>query len=602
MFAIAAVLAKEKKTLFVNAFNGSRFDAYFLYKEYLRRNIKAENIRNNGAIIACHYKNIKFIDLSKHLLGSLSANLKTFNCNVQKGDFDHDKATAWEVMPEVMRADCIKYLEADVLGLRELYNKFNTTVFDKYSVNVSSYISTSSLTFNMWKRAIRVQKFDIQLPTLKQEKAYRQGVRGARNYKSKNEFISEQYDAYKKGQTEYVDLDDYIIDADVVSLYPAAMAQNEYPVGDCLELGVEKHMMGKMGIYKIKYITNKRLAHAILGRRNQKTGGLIWDLADGEGWYSSVEIEDALDNDYQIEILDGFYWLETAPVFTDYIEDLFKTKEELAKAGKKGSVAYTLSKLFMNGLYGKMIQRPIYEETKNISSVSDYWKFYAKFNVKGITKINNDLWEVTGSNTEQLLLEKRITKPTHYGVFILAYSRRIMLNYIKQANPYFDHENKYQKEQIENDFHYTDTDSLQMKASCANRIAELGDKSLGMITDDLGDNCKIIKGLWISPKLYMLEYVKEGDPPGKTHYHFRGKGLDKKKLTPEIYEKMAEGKSVENVRDFQMKKIHVSRNSKQQHIPMFSILHQTDIKKMVNSNVWAGRDFTGNDSTPWGHQ
>ena len=57
-----------------------------------------------------------------------------------------------------------------------------------------------------------------------------------------------------------------------------------------------------------------------------------------------------------------------------------------------------------------------------------------------------------------------------------------------------------------------------MHSRNAHLIKDLGKKSLGGITDDLGDNCKIIKG-------YMLEYIKKGDP--KPHYHLRGKGLNK---------------------------------------------------------------------------
>ena len=121
---------------------------------------------------------------------------------------------------------------------------------------------------------------------------------------------------------------------------------------------------------------------------------------------------------------------------------------------------------------------------------------------------------------------------------------------------------------------------------------------MGGITDDLGDDCKIIKGIWIAPKLYMLEYIKKNDD--KIHYHFRGKGLNTNTLSKEIYETMDEGGSIENVREFQMKKINVKRNNQQKHIPHFSILHQTNCKKIVNLNKWKGRNFINdNDSIPY---
>ena len=640
------IAEKSKETIYINAFNGSRFDHYFLYKELLNRNIKTESTRNNGAIISCEYKKIRLIDLSNHLTGSLRANLESLKCKVQKGDFDHDKASAWEDMREEMKQDCLKYLEADVLGLKELYDKLNKSIFDKTQANISSYLSTSSLTFNLWKR--RIKNYDIQLPTLEQEPFFRTAVKGARCYPSKKRFLSGQYEGYKNGDISFDELKDYMIDADVVSLYPAAMANFQYPVGDCFKLAEgENEMKGKMGIYKIRYKTNKNLAHAILARRTKT--GLKWDLYDGEGVYSSVEIEDAIANGYQIEILGGWYWEETAPIFKEYIDELFTEKEQLAKEGKKGSAEYLLAKLWMNGLYGKMIQRPIFTESKNIKTTSEYWKFYRTHHIESIHKIAESLWEVAGTPRELDMEESRITKPTHIGGFILAHSRRIMLGYMKEANPYFDHEGKYQKEQLENDIHYTDTDSLQMRAECAKRIKNLGKKSLGMITDDLGDDCKIVRGIWISPKLYMLEFTtrdasiegltkqdlkflgkdihihhangsisqnmideyekKNGHGTGehlkaqvsgmKSYYHFRGKGLPAKKLSVEIYEQMDEGQAQTLTRDFQMKKIHVSRNSKQQHIPMFSIQHLVDVPKTVNKESWDGRQFDGNDSKPW---
>jgi hypothetical protein len=64
---------------------------------------------------------------------------------------------------------------------------------------------------------------------------------------------------------------------------------------------------------------------------------------------------------------------------------------------------------------------------------------------------------LSGEPRLQSLKEKPITKPTQLGAFVLAYSRLIMLGVIKQSNPYFDVDCK---EQIDNDFHYTDTDSL----------------------------------------------------------------------------------------------------------------------------------------------
>ncbi len=101
----------------------------------------------------------------------------------------------------------------------------------------------------------------------------------------------------------------------------------------------------------------------------------------------------------------------------------------------------------------------------------------------------------------------------------------------------------------------------------------------------------------------MLEYIKKGER--KSHYHFRGKGLNKEDLTVQQFNDMAIGKSLSNTRNFQFKKVHIKKNTKQVSIPEFSIIHysrDTDssrLTRVVNSKPWDGRRFIGNDSLPW---
>ena len=280
------------------------------------------------------------------------------------------------------------------------------------------------MTFNIWKSKIN-GIYDIQLPNLEQEKVFRKSIRGGRTYKSKNRFESVQYKAYLNGECNFEDMVDYLIDADVVSLYPTAMAHFEYPIGDCIKLDGEKIMKGKLGIYHIKYKTNKNLMHSIGGRRSED-GSLKWDLKDDEGVYTSVDIEDMIENGYDIEILDGYYWEETAPILKDYIEELFKAKEDEAAAGLKGSVNYQLCKLFMNALYGKTIQRPIYTDSKMISTSSEYWKFWRTHTITSLDKVGAK-FVVCGTPREYQTQERCITKPSHLGAFILAYSRHSLI-------------------------------------------------------------------------------------------------------------------------------------------------------------------------------
>jgi hypothetical protein len=591
-----------KKKIFVNAYNGAGFDHFFIFQDFLRRGVKPDrHIVNNGSIISFRYQNIILMDFYKHMQGSLAKNLEASGCETRKGDFDHENASKWEIMTPKLRKECILYLKSDVMGLRELYNKINTAVYDEYKVNLSSYISTSSLTFNLWKSHIN-GKYDIRLPNQEQEDAFRQAIRGGRTYKTKHGFRSNQYDSYQKGETKFEEIKDYLIDADVVSLYPSAML-GLFPTGRCFkwEKPKEKNTPLKMGIYHISYKTNKSLAHSISGRRGID-GSLKWDLVDCEDWATSVDIEDMRENGYTVKIISGFYWEKKEKIYESYVKELYKKK----KANIKGSPMYNQAKLWLNGLYGKNLQRPIYNKTIIIENNRQYWQFWSKHIINDITEIkvgDTSFWSLSGKSRFPEKVENAITKPTHLGAFILAYSRRIMVNYMKEANPYFDSKAGNLKKQIDNDIYYTDTDSLQMHVNNAKLMGRFGDKELGGITDDLGDGCKIIRGIWIAPKLYMLEYLKQDNKGEITkHYHFRGKGLNKDSLTVKSFEDMSKGHSLTNIRNFSMKKIHTKRNSKQQDIKPFSIIHynrvnnESRLTRVVNSKPWAGRAFIGNFS------
>jgi hypothetical protein len=148
---------------------------------------------------------------------------------------------------------------------------------------------------------------------------------------------------------------------------------DKFPIGFPKETKI--FMEGKLGIYNINYITNKNLIHSIGGRKEE--GELTWDLKDGTGYYTSVDIEDMKSCGYQIQILDGWYWNDSDNVFKDYILEKYKDKQE----SKKDSVEYTLAKLFLNALYGKQIQKPVETKTKIIKDNYEFWSFFNEHDV-----------------------------------------------------------------------------------------------------------------------------------------------------------------------------------------------------------------------------
>ena len=45
----------------------------------------------------------------KHLQGTLKDNLISFNCNIAKGEFNHDLATRWEDMKDDLKIKCLNW-------------------------------------------------------------------------------------------------------------------------------------------------------------------------------------------------------------------------------------------------------------------------------------------------------------------------------------------------------------------------------------------------------------------------------------------------------------------------------------------------------------
>lgn len=632
------------ENLILNAFNGSAFDFQLIINAAYTMSppLKPDYKFNNGRLLFMKIGKLKFFDIARHTQGSLKENLKALNCSILKGDFDHSKADEWDNMTDKLKNDCIKYLHNDVMGLKQLYEKLNGSIHQEHGTNIYNYISTSQLTYNI---GMKTMENNIVLPTIEEDSFYRKAIYGGRTYPSKKEFVSTEREKYLNGEMKFDDIKDYIIDSDVVSLYPSAMALFQYPCDD-KPIQAGKHLLeylnkqlketgrvAHMGIYEIRYKANKNLTHAILPRRGcgagagddargPRGGALHWDLTNSQGVYTSVDIENATEYGYEVEILNGYCWKAKDYVFKSYIESLFKKKAK----SQKGTPEYLLAKLFMNAFYGKLIQRPIHEENRIIKTNAEFWKFFGTHRITEMEYIGTEQIYLSGINRDESKLEQKISKPSYLGAFVLAYSRRIMLNHMSKANPYLKSDDpRTQKESIKNDFYYTDTDAIQIHADNAKNLT-FG-KNLGDIANDLGDNAKILNGIYIAPKLYCLEYAaKYGIQPGlkpetrtweelpgkvcdchdtgkqcigSIHYHFRGKGVSASCLKKDVFDKMAKGEQVKLVQDFQMKRINLKRNSKQQEYEQFSIVHNKDIVKALNTKQWEGREFQGNDSVPY---
>ena len=140
-------------------------------------------------------------------------------------------------------------------------------------------------------------------------------------------------------------------------------------------------------------------------------------------------------------------------------------------------------------MYGKTLQRAIFEQTQIINNYNELLNFYKDYNVTNFDFLGegkNAKILMTGIISKQQ--ETKINKPCQPGAFVLAYSRKIMLTYIKAIDPTL-------KTHI---FTYTDTDSLHIKGKYAQILFDLGyikdkdNSELGYLCSDIDDEGIII--------------------------------------------------------------------------------------------------------------
>ena len=624
---------------YINAYNGATFDHYYLVNEIIddeNLGISENDIFHNKRCLKVSVQGKITIDLNQHLVGSLKQNLEDNDCSVAKGDIDHDLSMAWENTTQERKTEVKEYLKADVMGLKELYEKYNQPTYDEFKQNVCDMLTVSSMAYTLWRNKFLPEKTErdevIYPPKLKDEVYMRQAMYGGRTYPNKRYFKSAQYqDIWAQKELDHVDasgvehyripankleetwknLTDFLFDADVVSLYPFCMANFDYPVGHSFV--TNNYVEGKIGIYKIRYKTNKSLLNPVLPRKDE-SGALKWDLIDWEGWYSSVDIELAKENGYEIEVLTGYYWKNSRKVFKSYIDHFYKNKQN----AKKGTAMYTTAKLMLNSLYGKMLQKQINVKRKVITTPEEFAAIFNKHVVLEFRKIKGNKTMVVYEE-QQELKEHRVDKPTHLGVLILSYSRKVMYDYYKKCG-----------NNMEN-LHYShDTDSLVIHGRLLSNGSFKCGKNLGDIADDIGGSmagedgigAKIIRAIFVQPKLYALHYLTRD---GQIKFAFRGKGVSmytnknqhylksmemrKEKGNPELhcwkdFTKMIRGEGVDYYKTMRMDKKFFG-SVDEENASSFGHKHvkPEDTKRTLGKNAWRGRHFLNySESVPWGHE
>lgn len=520
---------------------------------------------------------------------------------------------------------CNDYIRRDVLSTRFVYLKLASIVYDKVRLRITDFITTSQMAYSIWncmsnpehplytcnrEKYVDTWPFSLTppghrvnvpdkyahlrpLPYLPRSKFYieiadeekhnfiKQAVYGGRVYPIKREFKSSHYEELMSGTMTYDQLtDDYVMNFDVVSLYPTAMKEGKYPVGRSVWLSQEKlHEHEKKfnsgtgdedslptGFYQAYFTAPKNLVVPVLPKKKwvykdkkavvsteENECGLKWDLHDDCGVYTSVELIQARKAGYTFKFARGLHYPSgAAHIFKDYIDFMWAVKEKGEKEGNE--VLRNFGKLSLNALYGKTLQQPIVDNIKLVRKRADFMKFLLENELDDYVFLDNEMGTVILKGTRKNEAAC-ITKPSQMGAYVLSHSRRIMDKYIGIIDPnrFTDPVASLDTCQL-----YGDTDSLHThiaKVSDMERIApHIAPNTLGKLSNDYKKKgeAKVIRSIYLEPKTYAVTLWKNDNTWENV---LKCKGVPNHLVTMQHYENALLGNRVQSVRMEMIKKV-----------------------------------------------
>ena len=216
-----------------------------------------------------------------------------------------------------------EYLGKDVISLYQVCKSF-----ERYLEIDFFPVTLASLSLYLYRR--RFQKHILFSPR-----------------KPVDEFISK---AYAGGRVEvfWAGKHDDIGLYDVNSLYPAVMRNAEFPVGTPVR--ATKFHDDRIGVYHVRFRQSDRKIPPVLWSKDEING--LEFVYEGEGHFFDPEIRLALARGVEIEVLKGYVWLRTAPLFREFVDHFYKLRMD-----NRGNALDYIAKILMNSLYGKFGQK-----------------------------------------------------------------------------------------------------------------------------------------------------------------------------------------------------------------------------------------------------
>lgn len=585
-------LLRIKVPIVLVGFNSSGFDNYFLMQEFLKHKWNLNYAISNGSMLKLDVRvggtvRFKSFDCYRFTMASLKESAKSFGLEVAKGDFPHEFMTGWNKLdyegppppPELykerpdplplptdtwnLKDNLLKYLVLDVEVTKCLFIKLRDFFFDQFKVDVTIFITLSSLAYDVWLNTIlpapegkehkppaEIQQMTklgeeqfMEYPSPEFWQRVRASVYGGRCFVTKRECKSRFTEDILEKRMGFNDLvEDYGLLADVVSLYPQAMKEGYFPVGplhvlyeedqepeeEIPEVEQERHayLHGTpdadkipLGIYEVQFTpTNKELLIPPVASKSH--GRLAWDCRPVKGWYTSVDIQNAARCGYQFKILQGAYWTDQSQIFKNYVEYVFKIKQEGEAEGNE--VKRIIGKLLLNALYGKQLQIPIMERTAIAGCINEVSEFERECDLEEVIWLPDFSKVILKGGVRDK--SSTIKKPSQMGAFVLSYSRTVME---RKINDLDEHRLTNRELSRPNTLCYTDTDSLHLWAYSrerGERIQGTFSKELGALSNDFKDGGKIFWAIYLGSKTWACKYI---NPANEIKTVMKGKGMPK---------------------------------------------------------------------------
>lgn len=431
------------------AYNGSRFDYYFLIAQLTEEELLHTEVNLRGySVIGINYYDHEFRDPNCFLVGSLSKLCTSFKVDTPKMttfelngktitnenlcfykpelsfneflELEHKEPDYWKLY--------VEYCEYDCISLRELWIKFMTTtevLVRKMEPKILRYcsVSGSKTIGSLAKKMIdNLQKHDTRRSYKWYEKFFN-GEDGNVDMEKYN-FVCN----FKRGGISHCNQpgkhNHPVTGIDLCSQYPTSMKYMKIPAGYSKFYKDGKYYPELYGFYKLKNLKFKEGTPLFkpVSSKDLKTGVLQWNNETIDELYIDSELLKYMIKHYGLISFDvetsllGESYKKGSDIFGVYVDTLFAEKARQDELKEAKDPAYNVAlreviKLFLNSLSGKMVEDPShYKGLKYANHTKG-----KNINGVGVEQEDNDqinLWVGT-------------------GVMIYSYSKRNLFEYIR---------------------------------------------------------------------------------------------------------------------------------------------------------------------------